>query len=193
MTFEHSYSDELLLKRIAEDDERSFRIIFERYKKRFYIAAIKMTYSTDVSEEIVQDVFVSIWDRRSLLAEVKNPSGYLFTMLYNNIYAYLKKIAAEKRMKARFGEQANEGEYSMEEKLYEKEISQLVHKLIQQLPPRQQQVYVLSKHEGLSRNEIAQRLQLSPHTVKNHLQEAIKFMRTHAYKVFAVLLIGLFI
>lgn len=73
-------------------------------------------------------------------------------------------------------------EYSVEEKYNEKESSQFIEKLIKKLPVRQQQVYLLSKQEGLSRNEIAQKLELSPHTVKNHLLEAVKFLRTNFYK-----------
>lgn len=186
MSAEHSYNDELLLKRIAEGDEPAFRIIFDRYKARFYAAAIKMTRSTHEAEEIVQDVFVNLWARRTVLANVENPSGYLFTILYNKIYAHFKKIAAERRMMIKLSEAARESRSSVEEEYYEKETNGLIHKLVCQLPLRQQQVYVLSKQEGLSRDEIAKRLQISPHTVKNHLQEAMKFIRLHLYKALII-------
>lgn len=184
MMKEHKFDDELLLKRIAEDDEVAFGMIFDRYKIRFYATAIKMTHSADLSEEIVQDTFVSLWTSRTALDKVNNPSGYLFTILYNHIHAQFKKISAERLLKAKLNKLPEAKESSVEERYYEKEIGQFVWKLIHQLPTRQKQVYILSKQEGMSRNEIAQKLHLSPHTVKNHLLEAVKFMRTNLYKVF---------
>lgn len=182
MSTELLCNDEWLLKRIAEGDESSFRIIFDRYKTRFYATAVKMTRSADEAEEIVQEVFVNLWLRRRVLANVENPSGYLFTILYNKIYAHFKKLAAERQMMIKLGERTPESRCSVEEEFYLKETNRLLNELVGRLPPRQKQIYVLSKQEGLSRDEIAKRLQISPHTVKNHLQEAVKFIRLHLYK-----------
>ncbi len=176
-----------LLKRIAQGDEAAFRIIFDRYKERFYAAAIKMTRSADTAEEIVQEVFITLWLRRAVLATVENPASYLFTIVYNNIYAHFKKLAVEKRMKQGVGKRINDTESPTEDKLIDKENQQLLQSLIQQLPPQQQSVYKLSKLEGLSRGEIAERLHISPNTVKNHLQEAVKFIRVHFNKTISLL------
>lgn len=176
------------MQRIAQGDEAAFRIIFDYYKGRFYAAAIKMTRSADMAEEIVQEVFVTLWLRRSVLASVETPASYLFTIVYNNIYAHFKKLALEKRMKQGVSERINESECPTEDRLIDKENQQLLQSLIQQLPPQQQSVYKLSKLEGLSRNEIAERLHISPNTVKNHLQEAVKFIRIHFNKAISLLL-----
>lgn len=188
MIKEKNLTDELLLKRIANNCEISFKIIFDRYRTRFYAAAIKLTHSTDISEEIVQDVFVNLWTRRTVLASVENPSGYLFTILYNNIYSHLKKISAERIMRDNFHEYAYEKENSVENIINGKETRQLIYTLVHQLPSRQRQVYVLSKEVGLSRGEISERLDISPNTVKNHLQEAMKFMRANLFKIKILLL-----
>lgn len=174
--------DALLLKRIAESDEVAFKIIFDRYRAKFYATAIKTTNSADLSEEIVQDTFVSLWISRKALDKVSNPSGYLFTILYNQIYAQFKKISAERLLKNTLNKLPEAEEYSTEEKYYEKETSQFISKLIRKLPSRQQEIYILSKQEGLSRKEIAQKLELSPNTVRNHLLEAVKFLRANFYK-----------
>ena len=178
-----------LLRRVAEGDEAAFREIFDLYKKRFYVAALKMMRSDDAAEEIVQEVFIKLWARRRALSAVGNPSGYLFAILYNSIYTHSKKVAAEKRMKRMLLEVQAERVFSMEEQYHEKETNQMILGLIGQLPFRQQQVYVLSKQEGLSREEIAERLHISPHTVKNHLQEAVKFIRAHIYPLYRILIL----
>lgn len=178
----NSYGDHLLFCKIAENDEHAFRLLFDRYKTRFYATALKMTQSPNVSEEIVQDVFVSLWNSRNALPAVNNPSGYLLTVLYRHIYAQFKKTAAERSLKDQLKYLSDEVEHSAEELYYEKETRQYIGRLIKQLPFRQQQIYILSKQEGLSRNEIAQKLQLSPNTVKNHLLEAVRFLRTNVYR-----------
>lgn len=193
MMKDHLLSDEVLLTRIAADDQDAFQLLFSRYKKRFYATALKLTHSTDLSEEVVQDAFVSIWTSRLVLKNVKNPSGYLFTILYNQIYAQFKKLAAERLLKEQLSRTAEREEFSTEENFHAKETSQYISRLIRQLPLRQQQIYRLSKQEGLSRNEIAQRLELSPNTVRNHLMEAMRFMKAHVYRfiIFVLLLSGL--
>ncbi len=176
-----------LLQRIAQGDEAAFRIIFDHYKERFYAAAIKMTRSADTAEEIVQEVFITLWLRRGVLASVETPASYLFAIVYNNIYAHFKKLAVEKKMKQGVCLRISDTECPTEDRLIDKENQQLLQSLIQQLPPQQQSVYKLSKLEGLSRGEIAERLHISPNTVKNHLQEAVKFIRVHFSKTISLL------
>lgn len=169
--------DKTLLKRIARDDERAFRIIFDRYKERFYAAAWKMTRSSDMSEEIVQEVFLSLWLHRSVLSDVENPASYLFQVVCNTIAAHFKRLAVQKALKAKaYGKWPDSGNYT-EEKVLEKESYQILHQIIRQLPFQQQLIYKLSKQDGLSRNEIAERLHISPNTVKNHLLKAMKFIK----------------
>lgn len=188
----HLENDESLFRKIAQGDEASFRILFDRFKSRCYSSAIKMTRSVDLAEEIVQDTFVSLWTSRAVLNKVQNPSGYLFTILYNQIYAQFKKLSAERLMKANLTRLPEADESSVEEYYNEKETSQYIQKLIRQLPHRQQQIFILSKQEGMSRKEIAQKLQLSPHTVKNHLLEAVKFVRANFYKAFMLFILNFF-
>lgn len=172
------YEKELLL-RISKNDEKAFKEVFYLYKERFYAAAIKMTHSQDAAEEIVQEVFIMLWLHRSALAKVDSPASYLHTIVNNKISARFKRMALEKRMKEKFAEEVREGECNTQELIYGKEANRLLHLILHQLPPQQQLVYHLSEEEGLSRQEIAEQLQISPHTVKNHLLKATKYIRSH--------------
>jgi RNA polymerase sigma-70 factor (ECF subfamily) len=173
-----SYERELL-QRIAQEDEMAFRALFDLYKERFYATALKMTRSADIAEEIVQEIFVTIWLRRHALAEVEHPTAYLFTMVYHRVHAHFKKLALEKRVKQHIVNGNMDTECNSEDDMARKESQQLLQTLIRQLPAQQQQVYQLSTQEGLSRDEIASRLHISPNTVKNHLQKAVKYIRLH--------------
>jgi RNA polymerase sigma-70 factor (ECF subfamily) len=178
-----------LLQRISKDDEKAFREVFDLYKGRFFAAALKMTRSPDEAEEIVQEVFVSLWMRRALLATVENPPSYLFTIVYNAISARFKKMALEMRMKQMIAERVVESENIIEEKLEEKEANERIQSILHRLPEQQQLVYYLSKEEGLSREEIAHRMHISPNTVKNHLLRATKYIREHFNKVMIIILL----
>ncbi|MEO5892160.1 MAG: RNA polymerase sigma-70 factor [Ferruginibacter sp.] len=174
------YDIKQLLLKVSEGNENAFRSIFEIYKERFYTAALKMTHSDNIAEEIVQETFINLWIKRAQVAAADNPEGYLFTMLNNIIYAHFRKLALEKALKKKVGEQPAGNELSsVEDILLAKEKRAMLEAVIGQLPPQQRIVYRLSSQQGLSRQQIAVQLHISPHTVKNHLQQAIRFIRAY--------------
>ena len=174
------YDIKKLFLHVGEGNELAFKAIIDFYKERFYGASLKMTHSGDIAEEIVQEVFVSLWIKRVQVAAANNPEGYLFAMLHNNIYAHFRKLALEKAMKRNMGQQVEVIDSNpIEDVLFAKEDRELFESVINQLPPQQRIVYKLSRQQGLSRQRIASQLHISPHTVKNHLQQAIRFIGTY--------------
>lgn len=169
-----------LFKQIAEGDKTAFKFIFELYKERFFFAAHKLTRSAYLSEEIVQEVFITLWLKRSLLGAACKPENYLFSILYNCIYHQFKKIGEYKNMMRIIEENGIENnEPAIEDKLQEKQKKKILDIIISQLPQQQQLVYKLSKQEGLSRLEIAGLMSIAPNSVKNHLLTAVKSIRVH--------------
>ncbi len=176
-----TYDESILLSQIAEGNEAAFRKIFDLYKDRFYGVAHKMTGSDYVTEEIVQETFVALWKHRLSVADVKKPSSYLFSIFYRSLYQYFKREAkAKQKIKAitQHGPLEDEG---FEEKFIIEDQYELLERAISALPPQQAMVYKLSKIEGLSREEVADKMGISPNTVRNHLADAItalkKFVR----------------
>lgn len=182
MPKEFSYDIVFLIKQVAEDDEKAFRIIFDNYKELFYSTAYKMTHSATIAEDIVQEVFVRIWIKRKLVASAKKPEGYLFTILHNCIYSHFRKMARERQLqlKVSYGEDMMEN--SIESELIEKENRANLENRINQLPPQQKIIYQLAKQENLSRDEIAAQLKISPNTVRNHLSAAVEYIKAHLKK-----------
>ncbi len=84
--------EKALFLRIAEGDESAYRVVFDRYKAPFHSAAFRLTRKSVTAEDIVQEVFILLWTKRTLVTAADNPTHYLFTILYNSIYAHFKKI-----------------------------------------------------------------------------------------------------
>jgi len=171
------YDEKALLSSIAAGDEKAFRIFFDLYKERFYSVVLKMTHSDFAAEEIVQEVFVGIWKNRSALTNIDNPSTYFFTAVYRKVYSYSKKLALDRKLMQVMAE-ADQFKNITDETILGRERERLINEAIVKLPPQMQLVFRLSKQEGLSREQIAEKLKISPHTVRNHLLDAMNSIRS---------------
>jgi RNA polymerase sigma-70 factor (ECF subfamily) len=183
-------------QRLAKGDASAFETIFELYKKRVFGVALKMLKSETDAEEVVQDVFLSIWLAKRNLGQVNDPEAYLFTITYNTIYSRLKKASHNQELLNTIIQHLTEIQNTTAETIAARETGKLINEAIQQLPPQQRTVYELSKQEGLKYDEIAELMHLSKNTVRNHLSEAMKTIRTFLKKTemlfmsLVILLIG---
>lgn len=174
------YNEQELIQRIAQNDEIAFAKLFDHYRDKIYTVALKLTHSTTVAEEIVEDVFLKIWLRRSCLQEIENFSAYLFVIARNETYKILKQIA--KNYKLVLLTENDAGTFydnNTEEYLISKEMTSVLEKAIDRLPHKQKQVYQLMKEGNLKRGEVAELLQIKPETVKFHLAQAMKNIRAY--------------
>jgi len=173
-----------LFARMAKGDVQAFTTIFNHYNKIIYPVILRMLKTEEAAEEIVQDVFLKLWQNRSRFTDIENHKAFLFRMASNKTLDALKKLSTEKGMLMRLQqnlkqqEEDNTGEF-----LDFKESEKLVTKAIAQLPTQRQVIYKLSRHEGLSYDEIAERLNISRNTVRNQLVEALKFIRSYLKKM----------
>ena len=172
------YNEKELMTLVSRGDELAFASLFEHYRNRIYGIAFKLTHSTTIAEEIVQDVFLKIWLKRADLMEIQNFSAYLFIVTRNDVYKVLKQIARDFKTTLLTDEnQSLANNASTADLLVEKEYSLLLKKAIDRLPNQQKQVYTLIKEQGLKREEVAGLLHLQPETIKFHLAQAMKNIR----------------
>ena len=185
--------DRAVLHLVSIGDEKAFRILFDHYRDRFYYVALKMTGLEDIAEETAQEVFIQIWRQRVSLAEVENPDAYFFTVLYRQVYQFYKKTAMEKKLRMAIAEAPYAKNFT-DETILAKESERFINEAVSKLPAQQQIVFKLSKQEGLSREQIATQLNISPNTVRNHLAEAMKFIRTYLndLALFSGIMVSLF-
>ncbi|MEC5145374.1 RNA polymerase sigma-70 factor, ECF subfamily [Chitinophaga sp. 180180018-2] len=173
-----TYHNHELLVRIAEGDEKAFRIFFDKYRNRFYAVVLKMTRSEALAEDMVQEIFLKIWQNRASLPEITNPDSYFFTSLYRQVFRHYKRAALDRNLLKMVAE-APSFQSITDETVLAREGERLIEEAISRLPAQQQQVFRLSKQDGFSREQIAEQLNISPHTVKNHLADAMKSVKSY--------------
>lgn len=173
------YNEQELIRLIALNDERAFAQLFAHYRNKIYTVALKLTHSTTVAEEIVEDVFLKIWLRRSSLSEIENFSAYLYVIARNETYKILKQIAKNYKIVLLTENNTSPVHNNSEDYLISKQLISLLQKAIDRLPSQQKQVYQLMKEGDLKRGEVAELLKIQPETVKFHLAQAMKNIRTY--------------
>ena len=162
---------------MASDDHDAFRQLFELYADRLHAAVYNYTKSRFIAEELVQEVFIKCWNHRSHLKEVLDPTAYLYRMIFNHINTYLKRTANERRILEKAQAWMNSGQDATVQQLEANEMLRIITAAIERLPSQKKIIYRLSREQGLNYQEIADRLHLSPNTVKNHLVEAMRLLR----------------
>lgn len=190
----HSYpslSDSELFSEMSGDNEAAFDAFFYRYNTKVYSFILHMVDVEAVAEELVHDVFLKIWLNRKGLREILNPGNYLFVIAKNHALNQIEKMANERKGKLLLDDRSLKLGADPEEEFFYKESLALVIEAVNQLPEQQRIVFQLSRDGGLSREEIAEKLHISPNTVKNHLGTARKkiqeYLRDHGKIVAAIL------
>lgn len=183
-----------LLARIADGDEEAFRKVYDHYRKRIFSFSLHLTESSLLADEIVQEVFLKLWLYRKKLPEVQYFSTWLHTIAKNCVFDSLKRMARECTAKSALSDGTVTSANSVEEILLAKENEKLLGQAISKLSSQQQIIYKLSRQHGLKYNEIADRLNISPNTVKVHIANARKIISKylHAHSDFGLLLVFLF-
>lgn len=164
---------------MAEGDEGAFRQVYYLYRKRIASFAYLLTESAFMTDEIVQEVFVKLWLHRAKLADVSNFNAWLHTVTRNLVSDAMKKIAREEKARAAWSEHNPLQDNYADEIIFARENDRLLREAIQQLTPQQQQIYRMSREQGLKHEEIALHLGISSMTVKNHLVNAMRTIRQY--------------
>lgn len=157
-----------VLRQVAGGNQRAFRQLFDRYHNKLGTYIYNITKSRELAEEVVQDVFLKIWNNRSTLGEITNFQGYLFVISKNHALNCLKTTAARHATTTCLEQVTDDmlpADYQEDNERY-----LLVDEAIDRLPQQQRLVYLMSRHERLQYAEIADRMSLSKETVKKYLQ-----------------------
>lgn len=169
----------------------SFKCLFDNYKNRVYGYVLTITRSPYAAEEITQEIFIKLWLSRDILVGVENIDGYIFATARNKTLNYLRKAAYDVRLLRELQERAapETGNNNVEERAMSSEYDRLLQDALALLSPQRRLVYQLSRERGLNHEEIANHLQLSRNTVKNHMVEALRFIRHYLGEHGSVLVI----
>ena len=173
-------TDQLLLKQIQADNMLAFDELYKRYHKRLFHFANYILKSKTDSENIVHDVFLKLWEKRHSIQKVQ---PYLFSIAYNSTISAIRKKVSEQKFIDHIKSLPVSWEEPVNVDLEYRDLSEKASLIIDSLPKRQKEVYLLSREEGLSYKEIAQKMSISVNTVENHLVKALRSIRQEMSKL----------
>jgi RNA polymerase sigma-70 factor (ECF subfamily) len=174
------YSDQELLQQMANDNRQAFTILYRRYWEDLFISAAKALRSKEEAADVVQDVFLSLWNRRNEVNIQGSPAAYLHTSVRYKCIHYIEKNIIRRDYLLQLCEvEISNASTNAEINLQLKEMQEAVINTIAKMPPKMQEVYKLSRQEHLSHKEIAENMSISVETVKKHIQHALHLIRTN--------------
>lgn len=177
------YNEEEILRQIAAGDEKAFQALFHEYRGRLFYYISRFIKSEPVAEELVLDVFMKIWLGKELINEIKHFDSFLFRVAHNKAIDFLRSAANDSHLKELLWEEmqaqpAERPDWQVQVREFESKL----RAAISLLPPQSKKVYTLSREQDLSHDQIAEKLQISPATVNNHIVMAQRFIRTYLSK-----------
>lgn len=193
MTIEEKYQESKLINLLANDSEYAFQLLYDRHRNRIYRLAVRYLKSPLLAQEVVQDVFLKLWFERKKIQSNKPLEAWLFTIAKNTLINRFKKITHDWNALHNYTHDIQDPiENGADSRVLNMELQGILHSAINQLPPQQKEVFHLTKEEGLSYQEVASQLHISPLTVKTHMSRALENMRTYLQQEGVLFLFVLF-
>lgn len=172
-------AENIWLIRVAAGEETAFRYLYDQYAAKVYTMALSYLKSPLEVQDAVQDIFVKVWEKRALLPEVNNFPAWLHVIARNHLINSLQKKIPSNFQQELAGQEPLEDHRLPAQQLDMKEMSQLIREAVNKLSPRQQQVYRMSREQGITLNQIATQLGISYDTVREHMNNALKNIRAY--------------
>ena len=166
------FSDSYILATVESNKAKALELAFDAYWELLFRHAYKKLQSEDLAKDIVQEVFIVLWENMDKLAPQNEVLPYLYAVMRNRILIQYKKDNVRLRYAINNPAQEESAEPSSQQLLLNKELQNIIHDEISKMPSRMKEIYVLKKEENYSIREISEKLNLSEQTVKNQLQNA---------------------
>jgi len=184
-----------IIRRLKNDDKSAVDELFHYYYPRLYhFSKSILKIETDI-DDILQEVFVKIWLNRQKIGNVETFNSYIFTITKNEVLNLIRSNLKDHTFKDKLYLRSVAEEYQTQNQLEYDEIRTVIDQIVAGLPEKRQQVFILSRTEGLSNKEIAQKLNISEKTVEDHITQAIKYIKScmHAMGMISLLYFYLFL
>jgi len=176
-----------LINRIKEGDEAAFRIVFDLYSVKLYAFSYRFLKEKEPCQEVVQEAFLNLWINRAKLDDQYPIAPYLYTITRRLTLNVLRHVATSQYAMNKMWLNVKKVSNETEEEVFLEDLSRFTEQVLSGMPKQQQLIFRMSRHQELSYDEIAEELNISRNTVKNHLVAALKTLRTQFYKAFSVL------
>ncbi|MFY0256371.1 RNA polymerase sigma factor [Chitinophaga sp. 30R24] len=184
----YEWSDEALFLRFQDGDTAPFEEIYRRFSGLLYLHAYRMLANEADAQDIVQEVFTTVWTKGKEVKLTVSLAAWLFVVTRNKVLNLIARQRSYQQHLSNFRQFISETDTSTLSQLTEKELLAIIEQEIQLLPAKMREVFELSRKASLSHKEIAQQLQLSPETVKKQVSNAIRTLKHKvAHFIFCVI------
>jgi RNA polymerase sigma-70 factor (family 1) len=179
MTDATHFDEKLLLAAVATGDRSAFNQLYAAHINYVFNYIYLFTKSKEETEELLQEVFVNLWEKREKLAEVESFKNYLFRAAKNRLITNVRHMQVKHRVLSEIRRSADDSQHTTEYDVTFKEYHQVLKKAIEKLPPKRKLIFQMNIENGLSYDEIAHQLQISKSVVKNQFYKALDFIRQY--------------
>lgn len=161
--------------------EQSYSRLFQEYYRPLSVFAFKYVHDLDTAREIVQDLFVSIFESRNSLVITTSLKSYLYRSVRNRCLNHIKHRGVEKKHMDQM-ELENESSNDVEDRIMETELEHRIFQIVSDLPTKCREIFLMSRVKGLKNREIADQVDISIRTVEKQISNALKVLRQHLGK-----------
>ena len=177
------YTDHELLQQIATGNEQAFQTLFKNHRSRLYQYILGIVKSKEVAEELVLDVFLKIWVGKDVVTRIENIEAFLFRVACNKSIDFIRKASKSPKLIDILGDTIQFADHqNPETQLIQLEYEKILREAIDLLPPKRKEIYRLSREQGLSHSEIAEKLSIAKSTVANQVVDAQVFIKSFLLK-----------
>lgn len=166
-----------ILRRIGKGDLKAFEMLFREYYEPLCRHALKFLQDPDEAEEIVQDLFYGLWEKRFQLRIETSANSYLYAAVHNKCMKVLRHKTVESKFRAHYLANGSETDTSSEITGVSEEVERIMERTLKSLPDRCSKIFRLNRFEGMKYQEIAEKLSISVKTVEANMGKALKLLR----------------
>ena len=171
------FNHEEILSRLAKDDQKAFEELFDYYYSRLFYFAKKYLKSEEGIDDILQDVFLTLWRKRNKISGYDTFDSYLYKIVHNLLLNELRRRLNNQKKNNELLKLSVLNEHHLSKEYDYEELKERIFIYIEELPVRQREIFKLSRIEGLSHKEIAKKLHISTKTVEYHIRQAINILK----------------
>lgn len=183
----------VLLKDLALGDSKAFDEVYHHYHDEIRRYVLKFVKSTEQTEDLCQEIFLKVWEKRETLPNLQSFRAYLFTVSKNRILDFLRHAATERSAREEIIRAAVQHSSHVEETLQSEEYLHYLQKVLRELSPRDQEVFRLCREMEHTYDEAAEALGISRNAIKKHMVKAVKYIKYSACKSFGLSFNSLFL
>ena len=172
------YDEKTLIKALQEGDIKAFNEVYYKYHKKLFAFSLKFLKNRADIEDLIQKIFVIIWEKRKKLNPEKSFNNYLFIITRNEIYDLLKK----KAITDYYNDQIMGDLEQAEDDIELKKTIEVIYSLIEKMPERRRQIFLMNRDRGLTYRQIAEELGISENTVDTQIRNSLNYLRAELSK-----------